>query len=68
VGDRLTLLGHSTVLVDLDATMHRLDAQEQAMRERAVPDAVPAEVASGYLRELSKTWQGQHATKLRLWQ
>ena len=41
----------------LDATMRRLDAQEQAMRERAVPDAVQAEVASGYLRELSRTWQ-----------
>jgi len=41
----------------LDASMHRLDAQEQAMRERAVPDEVPAEVAVGYLRELSKTWQ-----------
>jgi hypothetical protein len=41
----------------LDASMHRLDAQEQAMRQRATPDEVPAEVASGYLRELSKTWQ-----------
>jgi hypothetical protein len=41
----------------LDASMHRLDAQEQAMRERAVPDEVPAEVAVGYLRELNKTWQ-----------
>jgi hypothetical protein len=37
--------------------MRRLDAQEQAIRERAMPDEVPAEVASGYLRELSKTWQ-----------
>ena len=27
------------------------------MRERAVPDEVPAEVAVGYLRELNKTWQ-----------
>jgi hypothetical protein len=41
----------------LDASMRRLDAQEQAMRERAVPDEVPAEVASAYLRELNKTWQ-----------
>jgi hypothetical protein len=41
----------------LDSSMHRLDAQEQAMRERAVPDEVPAEVAVGYLRELNKTWQ-----------
>jgi len=36
--------------------MRRLDAQEPAMRERAALDAVPAEVASGFLRDLNKTW------------
>jgi DNA invertase Pin-like site-specific DNA recombinase len=41
----------------LDASMRRLDSQEQVMSERAVPDEVPAEVAVGYLRELNKTWQ-----------
>jgi DNA invertase Pin-like site-specific DNA recombinase len=41
----------------LDATMRRLDSQEQAQRERQMPDVVPTEVASAYLAELAKTWR-----------
>ena len=43
--------------VALDMAMRRLDVQEQVIAERETPDAVPAEVASQYLRELAATWR-----------
>ncbi len=41
----------------LEADMHRLDGEDAAARQPRNADAVPADVAVGYLRELPATWQ-----------